>query len=67
MTDRDDVKQPNDHLPPKEERDQADAVEEPRYPGQDGVEGDSPVNPETAAEPDRPLPHGVDKMRPSGR
>jgi hypothetical protein len=67
MTDRDDVKQPLDHLPPRDERDGTENVDEPQYPQQGGIENESPVSPETAAEPDKPNRHGVDKLPPTGR
>jgi len=67
MSDRDDIRQPLDHLPPQEERDDARDVEQPHYPDTGGSEGESRVSPETAAEPDRPNRHGVDKLPPTGR
>ena len=54
MSDRDDIKQPLDHLEPKEERDRAIEIEEPSYP-------------DTAAEPDKPDRHGVAKLPPTSR
>ena len=39
MSDRDDIRQPLDHLQPKEERDPAIEVEEPHYPGTEAPEG----------------------------
>jgi hypothetical protein len=67
MSDRNDSKQPLDHLAPQEERGDAAQTEEPHYPGSGGPAGDSPVSPETAAEPDKPDRHGVDKLPPTGR
>lgn len=67
MSDRDDIRQPLDHLPPREERDEAIDREQPDYPGTEGFADQSPVNPETAAEPDKPNRHGVDKLPPTGR
>ena len=63
----DDIKQPLDHLPPADERDKAVEIDEPRYPTS-GAPADSPdVTPETAAEPDKPNRHGVDKLPPTSR
>jgi len=67
MSDRDDIKQPLDHLPPQEERDDASEIEEPHYPDTGGPGGTSPVSPETAAEPEAPNRHGMDKLPPNGR
>ncbi|MCS0498551.1 hypothetical protein [Protaetiibacter mangrovi] len=61
MSDRDDVKQPTDHLPPG---DDASAVTPPADHPQDAAEGGSAVGPETAAEPEKPARHGVAKMPP---
>ncbi|MFF2485954.1 hypothetical protein ACFVSU_06120 [Microbacterium sp. NPDC058062] len=62
----DDIKQPLDHLPPQEERDKAVEIEEPNYPGVDGSADFGSVSPETAAEPERPGRHGLDKPPRSG-
>src|SRR4051812_14881285 len=62
MSDRDDIKQPLDHLPPQEERDETSEIEEPNSPDPGGSADTSAVSPETAAEPDRPNRHGVDKL-----
>jgi hypothetical protein len=51
MTDRDDIKQPLDHLPPAEERDPDREIEEPHYPGTEAPAGESAVSPATAADP----------------
>ena len=67
MSDRNDIRQPLDHLPPDEARDDTNDVEQPHYPGAEGVAGGSPVAPETAAEPEKPDRHGVDKLPPTGR
>lgn len=67
MSNPDDIKQPLDHLPPLEERDPAIEIEEPRYPDTGGSADGSAVHPETAAEPDKPNRHGVDKLPPTGR
>ncbi len=67
MTDTDDIRQPLDHLPPKEERDPAIEIEEPSYPGTGSPEGGSSASPDTAAEPDEPARHGVAKLPPTGR
>jgi hypothetical protein len=67
MSDRDDIKQPQDHLPPEEEREDGDEIEQPRYPGTGAPTHEGAASPETAAEPDKPLRHGVDKLPPSGR
>ncbi|WP_309127316.1 hypothetical protein [Microbacterium sp.] len=62
----DDIKQPLDHLPPREERDKAVEIEEPHYPGADDPSGSSAVSPATAAEPDAPGRHGLAKPPTSG-
>ncbi|HKP06784.1 MAG TPA: hypothetical protein VJU58_05985 [Microbacterium sp.] len=62
----DDIKQPLDHLPPLEERDKAIEIEEPHYPDTDGPADSSSISPDTAAEPDRPGRHGLDKPPRSG-
>lgn len=67
MSDRDDIRQPLDHLPPLEERDPAVEIDEPHYPDTGGNAGTSGVSPDTAAEPDAPNRHGVDKLPPTGR
>ncbi|MCR2791810.1 hypothetical protein NQ156_01890 [Microbacterium sp. zg.Y625] len=66
MSDRDDIKQPLDHLPPADERDKAIEVEEPEYPDT-GHADTADVTPATAAEPGKPNRHGVDKLPPTGR
>ncbi|WP_194409251.1 hypothetical protein [Microbacterium cremeum] len=66
MSDRDDVKQPLDHLPPQEER-EGDEIDEPTYPDSEGVAGESAVSPDTEAEPEAPNRHGIDKLPPTGR
>ncbi|WP_314649748.1 hypothetical protein [uncultured Microbacterium sp.] len=63
----DDIKQPLDHLPPQDERDKAVEVEEPSYPTSEAPAGHSAASPETAAEPDKPNRHGVDKLPPTSR
>jgi hypothetical protein len=63
-SDRDDIKQPQDHLPPADERDDDERVEAQHFPGVGDPDGGSPVSPVTAAEPDRPARHGVDKLPP---
>lgn len=67
MTDRDDATQPLDHLPPAEEREDGTGSEDRQFPDAGEPAGGSPVSPETAAEPDKPNRHGVDKLPPSGR
>lgn len=67
MTDRDDIKQPQDRLPPEEERDEEVEEEQPEYPDSGDVDGGSPVSPDTAAEPEKPNRHGIDKIPPRGR
>jgi hypothetical protein len=67
MSNQDDIKQPLDHLPPADERDQAMEVEQPHYPDTGEPEQRSPVSPATAADPrigeaDR---HPVDTPPPS--
>lgn len=65
MSDSDDIKQPLDHLPPKEERDRAVEIEEPEYPDTGAGSTEPQASPETAAEPDKPARHGVAKLPPS--
>jgi hypothetical protein len=67
MSDRDDIKQPLDHLEPKGERDKAIEIEEPHYPGTEQPHAGSAASPDTAAEPDKAARHGVAKLPPSGR
>lgn len=67
MSDRDDIRQPLDHLPPLEERDRAVEIDEPHYPGTGGADAGSGVSPATAAEPGDGDRHGVDKLPPSQR
>ena len=67
MTDREDAKQPLDHLPPAEERDDGRGNDNQQFPDAGGPAGASPVSPETAAEPERPDRHGVDKLPPTDR
>lgn len=67
MSNPDDIKQPLDHLPPLEERDKAIEVEEPSYPTSGSPTAPEQISPETAAEPDKPNRHGVDKLPPTSR
>jgi hypothetical protein len=67
MTDRDDIKQPLDHLPPQDERPDTFDIEEPHYPGTGDASAESTASPATAAEPDKPDRHGVAKLPPTGR
>jgi hypothetical protein len=68
MTDRNDLPQPEDHLPPKSERQDHTPAEQREYPDTgETSSGDSRVSPATAAEPDKPNRHGVDKLPPTGR
>jgi len=67
MSHPDDIKQPLDHLPPLDERDKAIEVEEPSYPTSEAPTGPAHASPETAAEPDKPNRHGVDKLPPTSR
>lgn len=67
MSERDDIRQPLDHLPPKDERDRAIEVDEPRYPGTETPHGGSNASPDTAAEPDKADRHGVAKLPPANR
>jgi len=64
MSDRDDIRQPLDHLPPQEE---GGEIEQPHYPGTGEAEAGSPVSPDTAAEPDKADRHGVAKLPPTDR
>lgn len=66
-TDRGDVAQPQDHLPPSDERDADADPDEPSYPDSGAPAGGSSVSPDTAAEPDKPKRHGVDRIPPTGR
>ena len=65
-TDRDDIKRPQDHLPPAEERGDEETVEAAHFPGVGEPDGGSPVSPATAAEPERPARHGAEKLPQSG-
>jgi hypothetical protein len=67
MSNADDIRQPQDHLPKKEDRDPTADVEQPHYPGTEAPTGDSSASPDTAAEPDEPARHGVAKLPPTGR
>ncbi|WP_194397173.1 hypothetical protein [Microbacterium atlanticum] len=67
MSDRDDVKQPLDHQPPQDERDEATDPTEPRYPGTGDATDPSAVSPDTAAEPEPPGRHGLDQPPTGGR
>ena len=58
-------KRPTDHLPPADEREPDDDRTTAGHPYPvEGVEDDGGVSPATAAEPDRPSRHGVDKLPP---
>tara|TARA_B100000519_G_scaffold15629_2_gene11540 strand:- start:25309 stop:25623 length:315 start_codon:yes stop_codon:yes gene_type:complete len=65
MSDEDDLPQPKDHLPPRDEREHD--VPQETYPDGGAPEGEAGVSPETAAEPDKPNRHGVDQIPPRGR
>ena len=67
MSHPDDIKQPLDHLPPLDERDKEIDVDEPSYPTSEPPTGPGHASPETAAEPDKPNRHGVDKLPPTSR
>lgn len=67
MSDRDDIRQPLDHLAPKDERDKAIEIDEPHYPGTEAPHGESAASPQTAAENDKADRHGVAKLPPSNR
>ena len=58
-------KKPTDHLPPAEERDPDDerTTHGDPFPGT-GVDEPGGVDPATAAEPEKPARHGVDKLPP---
>ncbi|AZS38020.1 hypothetical protein CVS47_02670 [Microbacterium lemovicicum] len=62
MSDRDDIRQPLDHLPPADERDESGGPDQPEYPDTGGSGSPSAVSPDTAAEPDEPARHGVAKL-----
>jgi len=61
------MKQPLDHLPPKEDRDEAVETDQPQYPDTGGPPDPSSALPDTEAEADKPNRHGVDRLPPSGR
>lgn len=63
----DDIAQPLDHLPPREERDKAIEIDEPHYPTSETPTGPAHASPATAAEPGKPNRHGVDKLPPTSR
>ena len=68
MSDDREIKKPLDHLPPRDERPDGDQESEQlEYPDTGGGHGGSAVSPATAAEPDEPRRHGVDKLPPTGR
>jgi hypothetical protein len=66
MTEQREPKQPTDHLPPQDERDPDDERTTDRsYPGEPGGPADpSPVSESTAAEPEKPNRHGIEKLPP---
>jgi hypothetical protein len=58
-------KKPTDHLPPADERGRRDDRTTAAHPYPvDEVETTGGVSPDTAAEPEKPARHGVDKLRP---
>ena len=59
------MKKPLDHLPPAEERDEANPPQ-PSYPGTGDAGTQAGVSPDTAAEPEEPKRHGLDKPPRSG-
>lgn len=65
MAHPDDIKQPHDHLPPIEERDEAAETEEPNYPTADPPTRPAHASPATEAEPEKPKRHGVEKLPPA--
>jgi len=67
MSKPDDIKQPLDHLPPLDERDDATDVDQPSYPSSEAPTGPTNASPDTAAEPDKPNRHGVAKLPPTDR
>ena len=67
MSDRDNIRQPLDHLPPLEERDRAIEIEEPHYPGTGGADTSPNVGPATASERGDADRHGVEKLPPTQR
>lgn len=62
------VTKPTDHLPPADERAEGDdrTTAGPPYPVEKPVDAGG-VSPDTAAEPDKPGRHGLDKLPPTGR
>ncbi|MEU1972241.1 hypothetical protein ABZ477_11330 [Microbacterium sp. NPDC019599] len=67
MSDRHDPEQPLDHLPPQDERDDGTDLDQPDYPDVGAPVDEPDASPETAAEPDKPRVHGMDKLPPAGR
>jgi hypothetical protein len=58
-------KRPTDHLPPADEREAGDDRTTSSRPfPDDGVDEPGGVSPETAAEPEKPARHGIDKLPP---
>ena len=58
-------KQPTDHLPPADQREEGDERTTSGHPyPADGVEDQGGVTPATAAEPQKPARHGADKLPP---
>jgi len=62
------VKQPTDHLPPADERADGDdrTTAGTPYPVEGAVD-EGGVSPDTAAEPEKPDRHGLDKLPPNAR
>ncbi|WP_167050585.1 hypothetical protein [Salinibacterium sp. ZJ77] len=56
--DHDDIRTPQDHLPPASERGEDEVPEQIHYPSARPTE-EGGVSPATAAEPHKPEPHGL--------
>lgn len=65
MTNESEPRRPTDHLPPREERaaDDDRTTADADHPV-DPPAGESGVNPDTAAEPEKPARHGVANLPP---
>lgn len=65
MSDRDDIRQPLDHLPPAEERDPDAEIDQPHYPGTEAPAGESAVSPATTDPPPESETHDFDTRPPT--
>jgi hypothetical protein len=66
MNDSHEMRRPTDHLPPADERDSDDdrTTAGTPYPVTGASDDAGEISPATAAEPDKPARHGVDKLPP---